>query len=48
MQVLISLRKEAKLKKDFQTSDAIRNQLLEAGVQLKDEKDGNVTWTTIS
>jgi len=48
MQVLISLRKEAKLRKDFQTSDAIRNQLLEVGVQLKDEKDGNVTWSTIS
>ncbi len=45
MQVLIQLRKEAKLKKDFATSDAIRNQLLDAGVQLKDEKDGSVSWS---
>ncbi|HPI54297.1 MAG TPA: cysteine--tRNA ligase [Chitinophagaceae bacterium] len=45
MQVLIQLRKEAKLKKDFATSDAIRNQLLEAGIQLKDEKDGSVSWS---
>jgi cysteinyl-tRNA synthetase len=45
MQVLINLRKEAKAKKDYQTSDRIRNELLALGVQLKDEKDGNVSWS---
>jgi cysteinyl-tRNA synthetase len=45
MQVLINLRKEAKAKKDYQTSDRIRNELLELGVQLKDEKDGRVSWS---
>lgn len=45
MQVLINIRKEAKVKKDFATSDKIRNELLERGVQLKDEKDGSVSWS---
>jgi cysteinyl-tRNA synthetase len=27
------------------TSDKIRNQLLEMGIQLKDEKDGAMSWT---
>lgn len=45
IQVLIDIRKESKLKKDFATSDAIRNKLLDAGVQLKDEKDGTVTYS---
>ncbi|MBL7764868.1 MAG: cysteine--tRNA ligase [Chitinophagaceae bacterium] len=45
MQVLISIRQEAKLKKDFTTSDAIRNKLIQAGIQLKDEKDGTVSYT---
>jgi cysteinyl-tRNA synthetase len=43
--MLIELRKEAKARKDYQTSDKIRNQLLEMGVVLKDEKDGSVSWT---
>ncbi|HSR37762.1 MAG TPA: cysteine--tRNA ligase, partial [Phnomibacter sp.] len=45
MQVLIELRRQARARKDFQTSDAIRNQLAELGIQLKDEKDGTVSWT---
>jgi cysteinyl-tRNA synthetase len=44
LQVLINLRKEAKAKKDFVTSDAIRNQLQNIGIQLKDEKDGGMSW----
>jgi cysteinyl-tRNA synthetase len=44
MQVLISLRKEARAKKDWATSDKIRNQLTEIGIQLKDDKDGNMSW----
>jgi cysteinyl-tRNA synthetase len=45
LQVLITLRKEAKQRKDFAVSDQIRNQLMEAGVILKDEKDGTVSYT---
>jgi len=45
MQVLIELRKEARAKKDWQTSDKIRNQLAAIGIQLKDEKDGQISWT---
>ena len=43
--MLIQLRKEAKARKDYQTSDAIRNQLMTLGIQLKDEKDGTVSWS---
>ena len=45
MQLLIDIRKEAKSKKDFATSDKIRNQLTELGIQLKDEKGGEISWT---
>jgi cysteinyl-tRNA synthetase len=45
MQLLIEMRKEAKTRKDYATSDKIRNQLLEVGIQLKDEKDGSVSYT---
>jgi cysteinyl-tRNA synthetase len=44
MQLLIDLRKEAKTKKDFVTSDKIRNQLANIGIQLKDEKDGGMSY----
>ena len=44
LQLLMSLRKEAKSKKDFVTSDKIRNELLALGVQLKDEKDGGMSY----
>jgi cysteinyl-tRNA synthetase len=44
MQLLIDIRKEAKGKKDFATSDKIRNQLTEIGILLKDEKDGGMSW----
>jgi len=45
MQLLIDIRKEAKGKKDFVTSDKIRNQLGELGISLKDEKGGDMSWT---
>ena len=45
MQVLIELRKEARAKKDWATSDKIRNQLAEIGIQVKDEKDGGMNWS---
>jgi cysteinyl-tRNA synthetase len=45
MQLLIEMRKEAKSRKDYATSDKIRNQLLAVGIQLKDEKDGGVSYS---
>ncbi|HNE93000.1 MAG TPA: cysteine--tRNA ligase [Chitinophagaceae bacterium] len=45
LQLLIDIRKEAKANKNFVTSDTIRNELLRLGVQLKDEKDGNISWS---
>ncbi|MEP7127946.1 MAG: cysteine--tRNA ligase [Chitinophagales bacterium] len=43
MELLISLRKEARTKKDFATSDKIRDDLQKAGIQLKDGKEGT-SW----
>ena len=45
LEVLINIRKEARARKDWATSDKIRNQLAEAGVLLKDEKDGGMSWS---
>lgn len=45
MELLIDIRKEAKAKKDFVTSDKIRNQLTSLGINLKDEKGGGMSWT---
>jgi len=45
IQLLINIRKEAKAKKDFVTSDTIRKELINLGVQLKDEKDGSVSYS---
>jgi cysteinyl-tRNA synthetase len=44
VKLLIDVRREAKARKDYMTSDKIRNQLLELGIQLKDEKNGDVSW----
>ena len=38
--ILIDLRNQARNNKDFHTSDLIRDQLKEAGIHLKDGKDG--------
>ncbi len=46
MQLLIDIRKEAKTKKDFSTSDKIRKQLAELGIEMKDEKDGSISWSS--
>jgi cysteinyl-tRNA synthetase len=40
MKIIIDLRQNAKLNKDFKTSDKIRENLKVAGVILKDKKDG--------
>ena len=45
LDLLIDLRKEARSKKDYATSDKIRNQLSRIGITLKDEKDGTVSYT---
>ena len=45
MSLLIEIRADAKKRKDFATSDQIRNKLAESGVLLKDEKDGTVSYT---
>ena len=44
MDLLAEIRKDAKSKKDFYTSDKIRNQLAEIGIEMKDEKDGKISW----
>jgi cysteinyl-tRNA synthetase len=43
MQLLLSIRNEAKSKKDFATSDKIRDELLKLNYVIKDEKNGT-TW----
>jgi cysteinyl-tRNA synthetase len=43
IELLISIRKEAKANKDWATSDKIRNELNTIGIELKDNKDG-VEW----
>jgi cysteinyl-tRNA synthetase len=43
--LLIEIRKDSKARKDFATSDKIRNQLMAMGIQLKDEKDGSMSYT---
>lgn len=40
VELLIQMRKEARDNKDFATSDKIRDQLAEMGIQLKDGKEG--------
>jgi cysteinyl-tRNA synthetase len=45
VQLLINTRRQAREKKDFATSDQIRDQLAAMGVLLKDEKSGETTYT---
>jgi len=47
MDLLIEIRKEAKTKRDFATGDKIRNQLAAIGINLKDEKGGEMSWEVI-
>jgi len=46
MEAVIRLRQEAKQNKDFTTSDRIRQELSQIGIQLKDSKDGTL-WSKI-
>jgi len=43
IEILLKLRQEAKLKKDWALADEIRNKLTEMGVVIKDTKDGS-SW----
>jgi len=45
VELLIDIRKDARGRKDYATSDKIRNQLLQLGIVLKDEKDGGVSYS---
>ena len=45
MELLIDIRKAAKEKKDFVTSDEIRKRLASLGIQLKDEKGGGMSYS---
>jgi cysteinyl-tRNA synthetase len=45
LNLLIELRKDARSKKDYATSDKIRNQLQALGIALKDDKEGNISFT---
>jgi len=45
LDLLIELRKDARNKKDYATSDKIRNQLQQMGILLKDDKNGNISYS---
>jgi cysteinyl-tRNA synthetase len=45
IELMINLRKEARQNKNYVLSDRIRNELSTLGIQLKDEKDGNISYT---
>lgn len=45
IEMLITLRKKARTDKNFALSDKIRDDLKELGIQLKDGKDGEMTFT---
>ena len=45
IELLMELRRDARTKKDYATSDKIRNQLQQLGISLKDEKNGQISYT---
>jgi cysteinyl-tRNA synthetase len=47
MNLVLDIRQDAKIKKDYSTSDKIRDSLSSIGVSLKDGKEGT-TWTSAS
>jgi cysteinyl-tRNA synthetase len=44
MEIIIELRKQARLNKDWTTSDFIRDKVAEAGIKIKDTRDGT-SWS---
>jgi len=47
LQLLIGMRKDARSRRDYVTSDKIRNELAGIGIQIKDEKDGNMSYVVV-
>jgi len=45
LQLVIEMRKEARLRKDYAASDKIRDMLAASGILLKDEKGGKMSYT---
>jgi cysteinyl-tRNA synthetase len=45
LQLVIEMRKEARLRKDYSASDKIRDMLAASGILLKDEKGGEMSYT---
>jgi cysteinyl-tRNA synthetase len=45
MNILLEMRAEARINRDFALSDKIRDRLLEAGIEIKDTKEGQ-SWST--
>ena len=45
LDLLMDIRKEAKTKRDYATSDKIRNQLMRLGILMKDEKNGEMSFS---
>jgi cysteinyl-tRNA synthetase len=45
MQLVIEMRQQARTRKDFETSDRIRDMLASAGIYIKDEKGGAMSYT---
>jgi cysteinyl-tRNA synthetase len=45
MKLIIDLRAKARESKDWTTSDQIRDQLASAGIAIKDQKDGESSYT---
>jgi len=43
MNIILTIRTEARSKKDWETSDKIRDELAKIGIKVKDGKD-NITW----
>ena len=46
VQLLIQLRADARVKRDFATSDSVRNGLTKIGIALQDGKEGT-SWSII-
>ncbi|CDN31579.1 Cysteinyl-tRNA synthetase [Mucinivorans hirudinis] len=44
MSLILEIRNQAKGSKDWATADLIRNRLTEAGIRVKDRKDGAADW----
>jgi cysteinyl-tRNA synthetase len=44
IEALVAERQGARKRRDFATSDRIRNQLAERGIILEDSRDGGVRW----